>query len=333
MSKLDEAEDLQDLLEELDANKQEKNKISRLLPNEIWQGVCGRCGSLAVRIFPPRKNLITIEKKLGIKGVMNSCQTNVKNQRILIDTPLFNLIITGHHGEVNGYDLSHSNHDCRRAVMITDNPRNLVWHLLTRLRAVKTACLINGISYNEFRTWFDGLDDMKAMLLIPGVITFDLINDSDNQLDSGPWYVAWIDTDRLYAISPILCSQDVNGDSSWDNCRDPRINEQLGVESIEYSSTQCGDHIIDAVSHALQAMYYGSGYYYGIVEPAGTPGRFIALKTAINRNNLVTNSLFSHMIHTIPTKYWMIESNRFHPGKRLPQTSNQMPELLDLSSR
>ena len=66
----DDRNDLDEVLSNNVVTPQEKTKVARLLPSEVWQGRCLKCGKLAVRLFPPRKGLDLIEKKGGIFEVM-----------------------------------------------------------------------------------------------------------------------------------------------------------------------------------------------------------------------------------------------------------------------
>ena len=325
-------EELEDLLADEEVNKEEKKKIGKLLPNEVWQGICPKCGKLAIRMFPARRGLKTIEKKEGVKGLMKACKSEIKNQRVLVSTPSFNLILTGNHREAVGYDLSNSGcGSCDMCVMVTDRPKDLVWHIFSRLRAVHLACLINGISYQEVRTWFETLDDMRASLLMPSIIQFNLIPDPDESLEHGPWYTAWINTSKIGTSHQCIYSEDVNGDVAWDSCVDPEIDNKLSLHYIEYNSRSCVDNLVDAPRNALQTCYYGSTSYIAVAEPAGTPGKFVAFRVNTTKEMLPTSPLFSHFLLLVPTQYWMVEASRFRQG--MNPANDKSGIILDLGKR
>jgi len=330
---VDETEDrLLDELAEEDASKKEITKVKKLLTSEVWKGECQKCGKLAVRIFPPRKKLDDIMKKEGIAGVMKSCQSDVVNQRVLIDTPSFNLVLTGDHSEVDGYNLSYTPWSkCDMGVLITDNPRELTWHLFSRLRTVRMACLINGISYDEVKDWFDKVELSEASLLMPSVIDFNRISDANKKLKDGPWYVGWINTDLIKTVVPILWSADVNGDPKWDSCMDPSIADDLALGFVEYSTTSCGDNLIHVSKFSLQPAYHGSTLYGGVVEPLNTPGKFVAFRTGLTKEQWASNPVISHLMHTVPTKYWCVEESRFRQG--MSALNDKTGTILDLETR
>jgi hypothetical protein len=326
-------EELKDLLDDEDVSKEEKKKIGKLLPNEVWQGMCNKCGKLAIRLFPARRGLKTIEKKEGVKGLMKACESEVKNQRVLISTPSFNLILTGTHREAIAYDLSSTGYgSCDMAVMVTDKPRDFVWHLFSRLRAVRTACLVNGIKYNEVKDWFDSLDDLKVGLLMPGILRYEEVLDADGSLENGPWYAMWISTDKISPSKPCLFSKDVNGDEAWDSCMDPQIDNQLQLSYIEYNSPSGSDNLIDAPKNQLQILYLGSTIYTAVAEPAGTPGKLVAFRVNSPKETLATNQLFSHFQLLVPIQYWMIEASRFRRGINITALV-KTGGILDLSNR
>jgi len=314
----DDRNDLEEVLNDNVVTPQEKTKVARLLPSEVWQGRCLKCGKLAVRLFPPRKGLDALEKKGGISEVMKSCKSNKKNQRVLVDTPSFNMILTGEHKEMDGFNLSDNNtRGCNNLVLITDSPRNFIWHFFSRMRAVRQACLINGIKYQEVKDWYDNLDFSNAILMFNRIIRIEPIPNQDKKLLGGPWYTIWVDAYDVETIANTITSKSVNGDPEWDACVEPVIGNQLDLAFMEYSSESYpGDNLIDENKYGLESVYIGSSLKVFTVEPVGTPGRFIEFQTTMSNDILGTNNMLQDLIHSVPRKYWMINKSLLRPGKR-----------------
>jgi hypothetical protein len=314
----DDRNDLDDVLSQDTITPQEKARVARLLPNEVWQGRCLKCGKLAVRLFPPRKQLDLVEKKGGIKAVMDSCKTNKKNQRVLVDTPSFNMIITGDHKEMDGFNLINGRyHSCDTLILITDSPRNFIWHFFSRLRVVRQACLINGIKYQEVKDWYDHLNFSDATLMFSRVVRVEEIPNPDKKIAGGPWYTIWVDTSNVDTVTNTITSKAVNGDPEWDACMEPVIGNQLDLEFMEYSSENYpGDNLVDESKYALGSVYTGSSLKVFTVEPVGAPGKFVEFHTMLTNDSLHGNDLLEHLVHSVPKKYWMIEKSLLRPGKR-----------------
>lgn len=310
--------ELDELLADDTLDKKELKKIKNLLPSEVYQGRCSSCRSLAVRIFAPRKGLDTVEKKEGLKGVMKACNAMKKNQRVLIDTPSFNLILTKGHAEADGFNLTtrRSGGDCHMSVMLTDTPREFMWHFISRLQGIKTACIMNGIRYSEVKDWFDSLDDTKALQIMPSIVNFEKVEDKDNDLRGGPWYILWLDTELIHGGAPRISSKVLNGDLSWDNCVDPIIEKQLELNFFEYSvnSDAIGDAFPDATMRQLSPLYNGSSIYHMVVEPAGRPGELWPMSTTTPKEVQRAHKLCTHLIHTMPERFWLIETSRLNFG-------------------
>jgi hypothetical protein len=310
-----EDDELDDLLGSDEVTKEEKKKVGKLLPSEIWQGICVKCGKLAVRVFPPRRGLKTLEKKEGLDGLMKACQSEIKNQRILISTPSFNLILTGNHREAIGYNLADGHPStCDMTVLLTDNPKKLIWHLFSRLRTVRLASMVNGVKFEEVEQWFDTLDEQQAALLMPGIVSFEMIPDPDQDMRDGPWYVAWVNTNKLSVISDPIRSERFKADPVWDSCIDPVIGQQGELSFIEYCNSCAGDNIIDIPKNVLQVSYYGGTIYRAVIEPIGTPGERVEIRVGITKDAIPTNPMFGHFVHLVPKQYWMIEAGRFRQG-------------------
>lgn len=314
----DDRNDLDDVLSNNVVTPQEKTKVARLLPSEVWQGRCVMCGKLAIRLFPPRKGLDTLEKKGGISEVMKSCKSNKKNQRVLVDTPSFNMIITGEHKEMDGFDLSNNNtHGCSNLILITDSPRNFIWHFFSRMRAVRQACLINGIKYQEVKDWYDSLKLSDVFLMFNRIIRIEEIPNKDGKLSGGPWYTIWVDSYHVETTSNTITSKSVNGDPEWDACVEPVIGSQLGLAFMEYSSESYpGDNLVDESRYNLECVYAGSSLHVFTVEPVGTPGRFIEFQSHMANDLLSGNHMLEHLVHYVPRKYWMIDKSLIRKSKR-----------------
>lgn len=314
----DDRNDLEDVLSENTVTPQEKTRVARLLPSEVWQGRCAICGKLAVRLFPPRKGLDLLEKKGGISEVMKSCKSNKKNQRVLVDTPSFNMILTGDHKEMDGFDLSSNNKSgCNNLILITDSPRNFIWHFFSRLRVVRQACLINGIKYQEVKDWYDNLNFVDVNLMFDRIIKMEEIKDSGKKLIGGPWYTIWVDSSNITTTSNIITSKSVNGDPEWDACVEPVIGNQLDLAFMEYSyDSYPGDNLLDESRYNFECVYIGSSLKVFTVEPVGIPGKFIEFQTTIANDLMYGNRMLENLVHYVPRKYWMIDKSLVRPGKR-----------------
>ena len=315
-----EEEDRNDLNEVLGDNvvtSQEKTRVARLLPSEVWQGRCGLCSRLAIRFFPPRKGLDQVEKKSGIRGVMDSCTTNRKSQRVLVDTPSFNMIITGDHRETDGFNLVPQHNGCSNIIAVTDTPLDFIWHFFSRLQCVRTACIVNGIKYQEVKDWYNTLNLSNAVLLFPNVLKIEEIQNPKGDLIGGPWYTIWTNTSDIESGAPSISASQVNGDPAWDACLDPVVEPQLNLKFVQYRSSYYQvDHVVDESGYLLESQFIGSNTKIVTVELPGMPGKFWEFSTLLAKDDVLGNKLLAHLSHSVPRKYWLIDSAHVRRGKR-----------------